>query len=161
MPHKEVVPVLEPSIRGLCVRPYPGHKKGCPNFGKREYCPPQAPLLPLVFDLHRPVIAVWNRFDLAAHVGRLQVKHPEWSWRQLVCCLYWQGTARRALEGEIKVALPQGNIGVLRCPEACGVNVTATMASIGVVLEWPPKTVTYQVALVGQRGPTKEVEQDG
>ncbi|GAG49891.1 unnamed protein product, partial [marine sediment metagenome] len=27
--------------------------------------------------------------------------------------------------------------------------VTMTMAEIGILLEWPPVTVTYQVALVG------------
>jgi hypothetical protein len=38
------------------------------------------------------------------------------------------------------------------CPEACGVDVTATMASIGVALEWPPVSTAYQVALVGSPG---------
>lgn len=34
-------------------------------------------------------------------------------------------------------------------PEACGVDVTATMKLIGIDLEWPPVNVAYQVALVG------------
>jgi len=29
------------------------------------------------------------------------------------------------------------------------VDVTATMASLGIKLEWPPVKVAYQVALVG------------
>jgi hypothetical protein len=38
---------------------------------------------------------------------------------------------------------------VLDTPEAAGVNITATMKSIGIDLEWPPKTVTYQVVVAG------------
>jgi hypothetical protein len=42
---------------------------------------------------------------------------------------------------------------VFLVPEAHGLNVTATMKSIGIELEWPPKTVTYQIALasVGEK----------
>ena len=38
---------------------------------------------------------------------------------------------------------------VNRCPEAMGLDVTATMKSIGVVLEWPPRELAVQVALAG------------
>lgn len=44
---------------------------------------------------------------------------------------------------------PQPWLRVLTCPEACGVDVTATMKRIGIELQWPPKTLAYQVALVG------------
>jgi hypothetical protein len=42
------------------------------------------------------------------------------------------------------------NYKVTACPEAMGVVVTETMANVGIKLEWPPKTVTYQVALAGK-----------
>jgi hypothetical protein len=29
------------------------------------------------------------------------------------------------------------------------VNITETMESVGIVLEWPPENLTYQVALAG------------
>lgn len=35
------------------------------------------------------------------------------------------------------------------CPEAMGVNVTATMKNLGVTLEWPPQKVVYKVAIIG------------
>jgi hypothetical protein len=38
-----------------------------------------------------------------------------------------------------------------RCPEALGLNVTATMRMIGIDLEWPPREFTYQVALAGAK----------
>jgi len=34
-------------------------------------------------------------------------------------------------------------------PEAYGVNVTATMAAVGIKLQWPPRDKTYQIALAG------------
>ena len=149
---ERVDPVLDYSVRGLCTRRYPNHPRGCPNFGKRPTCPPQAPLLENVFDLSQPVYAVWNVFDLASHVDRMREKHPDWTWRQLVNCLYWQGGARKVLRRRVEDFMGGLRAGhcPLYCPEACGVNVTETMKSIGEILEWPPKTKTYQVALVGR-----------
>lgn len=147
MPSASVTPVLDVSVRRLCVRPYRGHPRGCPNFNKKPCCPPQARLFENVFDLDRPVIAVWNVFDLAAHVDRMRAKHPGWSWAQLVCCLYWQAGARKKLRIGISKALLPG-MRAEACPEAMGVDVTATMASIGVTIEWPPVTTTIQVALL-------------
>lgn len=146
-----VIPIFEPRVRSLCTKPYPGHPNGCPNFCKRPSCPPQAPLLPEVLDLSSTVCCVWNAFDLAAHVERLRARHPAWSNRQLRCCLYWQNAARKRLRERVDQLLEQqrGYI-ALYCPEGSGVNVTATMADVGIELEWPPVRVAHQVALVGK-----------
>ena len=146
----QVVPVVDHSVRGLCVRPYPGHKKGCPNFGKRGSCPPSARFVEDVIDLSKPVFAVYNVFDLGAHVAKMKLKHPGWSVRQLRNCLYWQGGARKRLRELVRESVRDDTV-VLFCPEACGVDVTETMRNAGVVLEWPPVNLTYQVALVGVR----------
>ena len=152
MPYAEANIVYDPKVLGLCRKPYHGHPKGCPS--KRADCPPKAEMLPALLDMDQPAFAVWNIFDLAAHVEKMRGRHPEWSWRQLVNCLYWQGTARKQLRGEIKAFLDAQpyltHWRVLTCPEACGLNVTATMKALGHNLEWPPKTKTYQVALVGE-----------
>jgi len=144
---------LDPSVRALCRRPYPGHPRGCPNWGKRPACPPEAALLSERMDLSRPVGVVWNRFDLGAHVARMRAKHPEWSDRQCRCCLYWQPRARKQLRAALREALRQFGPGrmMATCPEAMGVNVTETMRRVGVVLEWPPVQWAYQVALIGYR----------
>jgi hypothetical protein len=166
MPHALVQTiVVDPKVRSLCARPYPGHPKGCPNVGQRDTCPPRARLLQELLDLDRPVYAVWSSFDLGVHIERMRLAHPVWSDRQLVNCLYWQAGARKVLRGEIdaflrehpELARPGLTVSgcVLTCPEACGVNVTATMATLGVELQWPPKTITYQVALAGF--PTRSV----
>lgn len=146
----QVDPVVDHSVRGLCVRPYPLHPKGCPNFGKCDRCPPKAPFFEEAFDLALPVFAVVNQFDLAAHVARMAARNPDWSDRQLRCVLYWQGTARKQLQEKIQTALA-GLPGYVAtwCPEGMGVNVTATMQAIGVPMEWPPVNVAMQVALLG------------
>lgn len=152
MPSAIVKPVIDRSVRGLCIKPYPGHPKGCPNHGKRATCPPLALLIGEVLDLDDIVWVIWNRFNFARHVERMRARHSDWSRRQLECCLYWQGTARKALRAEIeefKEGRREWGLRLVVCPEACGVDVTATMDSIGVHLEWPPKRFTYQVALAG------------
>lgn len=152
---REVRPVIDTSVRNLCSRPYPNHPKGCPNYGKRDMCPPQSPLLWDKFDENMKVYALWADFDLGAHVRRMKEKHPEWSYRQLSCCLYWQGTARKFMKKEAFKWLSEFDtarmLGVTACPEAMGVNVTATMKSIGVELEWPPKNITRVIWVAGVR----------
>lgn len=150
MPFIQVSPVIDYNVRSLCIRPYPGHPKGCPNYGKKEGCPPNAPLFDKRYDLSRPAYAIINKFDFAKHVNRMKERHPEWSKRQLECCLYWQPRARKQLLQQIKYFLIyHPGYAVTTCPEAMGVDVTASMRNIGIELEWPPETVTYQVALAG------------
>lgn len=146
------VPPVDPRIRGLCGRPYPGHPHGCPNSGRGKSlpdCPPRAPLIDEVFSA--PLHVIVHRFHLAAHVARMRQKHPAWSQRQLENCLYWQGTARKQLNEEIRQVILHhlDPLAVTIRPEAMGVNVTALCAQLGVTLEWPPVNYTYQVALVG------------
>lgn len=145
-----IQPVIDYSVRGLCVRPYPGHPRGCPNFNKKSGCPPSAPKFDQYFDMSQPIYAIINRFDLASHRDRMRLLHPSWSHRQLDCCLYWQGSARKLLSIEIdRFLIDYSGYEINTCPEAMGVNITETLRSIGVVLEWPPVQYTYQVALAG------------
>lgn len=155
MPWARVTPVfLEHPAGRLCQRPYHGHPRGCPNYGQVTHpsCPPRAAHFRTVCDLSRPVWAIWNRFDFAGHVAAMKARHPDWSQRQLECCLYWQPKARRALSlilSEFELSEDGRGTHTFMVPEARGINVTETMRSIGIELEWPPRTVTYQVALAG------------
>jgi len=153
----QVDPVYEPSVRAVCVKAYPLHPHGCPNFAHKDTCPPKAPKLPEVFDLTRPCYAIINSFDLGNHVTAMQLKHPEWSARQLTCCLYWQPKARKMLEMLIAafVAKHPGHV-IARCPEAMGLNVTETLRRAGVEMEWPPVNIALQVALAARPAPAKE-----
>jgi hypothetical protein len=149
MPVVQVEPVYDPKVRGLCARSYHNHPKGCPNLG-RAGCPPHAPLLGTFFNLEKPCYLIYNIFDFGGHVAKMRAKHPMWTQRQLECCLYWQTTARKQLQGLIYEAMDdlQG-YQYTRCPEAMGLNVTETLANVGVAIEWPPVNVTLQVAFAG------------
>ena len=151
MPFLPVLPVFDKSVRGLCVCCYEGHPKGCPNFNHADRCPPKAPMLPEVFDMSGPFFAIYSRFPLGEHVEAMRQAHPNWSYRQLSCVLYWQGTARKKLKAEItafKVANP-GKWLIETTPEAFGLNVTETMKRIGIDLPWPAREFVYHVALAG------------
>ena len=146
----QVETVANPNIVGLCLQPYHNHPKGCPNWGKKKSCPPEAKPVGKIIDMRRPTYCVYNVFDFAGHINKMRKKHPAWSYYQLRCCLYWQGTARKQLREKLTTFLELFlDYTVLLTPEACGVDVTATMASAGIVLEWPPENVVYQVALAG------------
>ena len=135
----------------MCKLPYPGHPKGCPNYGKRRACPPRQRLLPDIFNMTRPLYVICTSFDLKSHVSFLQKTHPTWSRRQLYCCLYWQGKARKNLKAAAE-EFKKNNSGyfVSFCPEAMGVNVSSMMKKVvEVSLEWPVETIAYQVAIAG------------
>jgi hypothetical protein len=151
MPWVEVVPVVDYHVRSLCYAPYPGHEKhGCPNYGKKDRCPPKAPLIRDLIDLSKPCYAIYNVFDLGAFVEKMREKHPTWSYRQLSCCLYWQPGARRVLKDELKgFAREHRGLVLLGTAEACGVNWTETMKSVGIELQWPPTKFAYQIVLAG------------
>jgi predicted metal-binding protein len=146
----QVNPVSDYYVRQLCCKPYPGHPKGCPNFNHKEGCPPSADLFDHIYDLSKPVYAIVNIFDFKAHTDRMRELHPSWSERQVRCCLYWQAGARKQLLIKIKDFLrSHRGYSIETCPEAMGVNVTETMKKAGLILEWPPETVAFQIALAG------------
>lgn len=152
MPFAEVKLTIDYNVRNLCTHPYCDHPSGCPNYGKRGSCPPHAPHVEKIFDLSKPVYVIWNVFDFKAHLAKMERLHPDWSDRQKRCCLYWQGSARKVLRWEIEAfQAAHPGLYVTTCPEAMGVNVTETMWSIGQMLQWPPSTKAYQVAIAGTR----------
>lgn len=156
MPICYVKPVIDLSVRQLCYQPYPNHPKGCPNYGKRDTCPPKAPFFDEIFDLNKPILAVWVSFDLTAHRTRMLKKHPNWTRRQQDCCLYWQGSVNKRLRINVahhitRHVLFDNNkfLIVTYVPEAMAVNVTETMKNAGVELEWPPENKVIKVAFIG------------
>lgn len=152
MPWIEVHPIIDVKIKGLCTRPYPGHKKGCPNFSKRPGCPPNSPLFSDVIDISQPVYAIYNIFPFKEHVEKMRAKWPDKSERFLRCCLYWQKNARKQLREQAKLFLRSfPHLKIITCPEAQGVNLTETMKNAKIVLEWPPENVAFQIILAGNK----------
>lgn len=140
------------SPRSLCVKAYPGHKKGCPNYGKLDLCPPNVGMIEQIYDLTKDIYCIYIAFDLASHVKKMKQKHPNWNDRQLRNLLYWQGTAKKMLREEVKKFLSEyESLGykVISSPEAMGVDVTKTLKQIGIILEWSPVNKVYKVTFAG------------
>lgn len=140
------------SPMGLCAASYPGHPHGCPNYGKKDNCPPGMPAIDEVFDLTRPMYCVCSKFDMAAHTAGMRRRHPGWSERQLACCLYWQAGVRklhREYAAEVYNRLKAPGFALTDSPEAMGVLVTETLGNRGIALEWPPVRFVYKVSFAG------------
>ncbi len=60
MTYQVIKPVIDYAVRDLCQRPYPGHKKGCPNYGKKMGCPPHASRFENLIDLNHSIYAIFN-----------------------------------------------------------------------------------------------------
>lgn len=136
--------------REWCKLPYPDHPKGCPMYGKKDTCPPQAPLINSFFDLSKPVFLLAVEFDLSAHIERMLQKHPDWSDRQARCVLYWQESVNKSLRGECdKFRWLNPQMITTICPEAMGVNVMETARHCGIPIETKPKKIVYKIALAG------------
>ncbi len=140
--------VCQPEIQRLCLCPYYNHPKGCPNYGKRTDCPPKTSLFSDVFKEKAYVAAVVFNFKNYLEVKRDE--HPDWTERALRNSRHWQGHLRAELKKFVSEEL-SGCDTVIFNPEAMGVNVTKTCWRVGLKIEWPPKKVVCQVALIGQR----------
>ena len=142
--------VIDYRAREWCKLPYPDHPRGCPNFGQRASCPPEAPLVENHFDLSQPVWLIAVGFDLQHHIGRMRVKHPNWPDRQARCILYWQGSVNKELRSLTQYLVEgTGRIYTL-CPEAMGVQVIKTASRAGVPIRPRPTDYVYKVALAGE-----------
>jgi len=147
---KKVKLVFQPDVRKLCYKKYHNHPRGCPNFAKKQGCPPEAPLITEVIDINKLTYVIFNKFDVGTHADRMKKLHPNWTIRQMYNCLYWQGKARKQLKEEIfRFMAEYPDFLIVRSPEAAGVNLTATMKSIGIELDWPPRKWAYQISVAG------------
>jgi len=131
-----------------CRLPYPRHPKGCPNYGKKEGCPPQAKKVWSI--IKAPYFLVGVCFNLKEHVQRMKRKHREWSDAQARCLLYWQPKVNKKLRHVAERFSSQiPNSIVLYTPEANGVHVFKTCKEIGIVLERNPQNFVWKIALIG------------
>jgi hypothetical protein len=138
------------SPRALCVKPYHGHKLGCPNYGCKRDCPPLAPMYDAVFNINNNNFALGISVDINEHIAEMKDRHPSWSERQIWNPLYWQGSIRKLLKEHINAFIsenPQYRA-TLR-PEAMGVDVVKTLENVDKQLKWYPSTIITKVAFLG------------
>jgi len=79
MAYKLVSPVIDLSVRQLCKHPYCNHPKGCPNYARKRYCPPDCRLISEIIDLRKDVFVIWNIFSFKEHCEKMSQRHPDWS----------------------------------------------------------------------------------
>ena len=128
--------VCSKDIPYYCKLPYPGHPKGCPNYGKRQDCPPNTPFVLDLLDESKKMYLVYSEFNLDNHVEKMRFKFPTWSERQLRNVLYWQPTSKKQLRERCTIACEIfGCRYVLTKGEAYGVNFYATAFHSGLKLE--------------------------
>jgi hypothetical protein len=146
--------VLEPKARQWCTLPYPDHPHGCPNFGKHVTCPPEAPEAAGWLTGTSTLWLAYVKFDLAAHVAKMQAQQPGWSMRQARCLLYWQPSVNKCLREfteQLLVKLSRhGAIKATYCPEAMGIQVLQTANNAGIPIQQHPVNYIYKVALVAK-----------
>jgi predicted metal-binding protein len=142
--------VINDRVREWCKIPYEGHPMGCPNWNKSSKCPPQVSLLDEVFDLSKRHWFTVVAFNLDLHRKKMIQNHPNWTFRQCNCCLYWQNTVRKQLKIQcegLTQYVPRSMYTLL--PEAMGVNVFKTARRHGIMLKRNPENIVYKLALVG------------
>lgn len=131
--------------KAWCELPYPGHKKGCPNYGKG--CPLSR--VEKYFDLTKPHWFAITRFNLLGHAEKMKALHPLWTDRQCRCVLYWQNGVRKILNKMCEEFIRGRNLIYHKIPEAMGVHVIKTMRKLGQPIETKPKDTVCKVALMG------------
>lgn len=139
--------------REWCKLPYPNHPRGCPNYGKRFTCPPQAPFITFWLGGATKLWFVCVGFDIKEWANRMLLKHPHWTDRQARCLLYWQPKVNKELqEATYQFASRKGSDCVLKgvtyCPEAMGVNVIETAQRQGLPIQANPQDTIYKISLV-------------
>lgn len=143
-------------IQNLCKLKYSQHPHGCPNYGKRDTCPPNQPLINKVLDFSQSLYIIYTEFQVGKFAEKIGKKHPDWTQRQGYNLRYWQPIARKELREEAEKFLDKHEGTIINyCPEAYGVNLVALMLKLGIKLKWnywkehKLDNVTYRIALVG------------
>lgn len=140
-----------------CNLPYSDHPKGCPNFGKKDGCPPFAPRWNELIE--SPFYLVYRKFDLEAQEKRMLEKHPKWSKRQARCCLYWQRHVIRCLSDEawcdvMDLEYQTGDCyDVIENPEGAGIDMFETCRRVGIELErdYLNQQYVYKMVIIGKK----------
>jgi hypothetical protein len=142
------------SPRSMCVRPYKGHKNGCPNFGKLKTCPPNIPsMYDQVFDVS-DVYAIVTRFNLYMHYEKMRLNNPGLAEGQVRNKMYWQPIDIK--NNDIAIAEYYNENPEMReyistrLLECMGVDVINTMKDAGLNLTFEEREYTYRVAFLAK-----------
>ena len=124
------------SVNYLCTQQYHKHKKGCPNFNRKQGCPPHIQHLSQQYDLES-INMLLLKFPFRYYISLKQQDHPDWSLRQLSNQRHWQKHLKANLNeywNNTKEEYP--GYKVIENPEGQGVNVEETLKLLNIDLDW-------------------------
>ena len=144
----------EEQPRSLCIKTYPGHPEGCPNYGKNEECPPKIPAMyDWIFDT-RDVYAVITEFDLLAWYEYRRKRKPYLPEGQIKNKMYWQTKDKAKNELAVKDFYKQypekKDYVYTNYLECMGVHLVKTLEENGINLEFPVKDFSRRISLVAK-----------
>lgn len=67
------------SVQNFCKLKYPQHPNGCPNYSKKECCPPNQPLIDKVLDLSKDIYVIYTKFPIGEFAEKMKREHPDWT----------------------------------------------------------------------------------
>ncbi|MBU7016320.1 MAG: hypothetical protein HXS44_02330 [Theionarchaea archaeon] len=136
---------IDHNVRDLCRKPYPGHPKGCPNYGKKKECPPQAPLLEDFIDISQP-----HYFVVLKCIRNGRFPNQESTLEEAQFHSYWSDTLEKILCKYIQ-EFQKDHPGTVFTyhPSAVGVDVLETARNVGIPLQENPEKVFHKIVLIG------------
>lgn len=141
---------IDRNVQDYCLLKYPGHPRGCPNYGIKDGCPPGALMLNEILDMNKDIYVIYVEYDVRKFADRMKTIHPKWTDRQAYCCLYWQKIPRTELRAEEDRARTEfGLTQISTSPEANGVNIQYLFRQLGISLEWPVRNISRHVSIGG------------
>ena len=135
---------IDYTVRDLCRQPYPGHPKGCPHYGKKKECPPQAPLLEDFIDILQP------HYFIVLKCSRNRRCNSQENTSEDQFRSYWNDTLEEILHEYIHEFQKDhpGTVFTFH-PSAVGVDVLETARNVGIPLEENPEKVFYKIVFIG------------
>jgi predicted metal-binding protein len=136
------------NIGEWCKKPYPGHKHGCPNYGKKELCPPFSKFMKDNIEKYHYFYLIYAEFDFRGYKDEMSILLPDWTEKQLGCCLYWQTQLKNKFYTYVKEFITSTDL-LLGCGsgfgkniqsmESGGINVFKTLTNNNILYEDRPK----------------------
>ena len=142
------------SPRSMCIKPYKGHKYGCPNYGRLPTCPPNMPcMFDQMYDVNE-VYAVVTKFDREAYFDIRRAKRPDLPEGQIRNLRNWQPISVKETElavREFYLENPdKANYVSTNYLECMGVQVQDSLRPVGIDIVFPPGRFVYRVSFVGK-----------
>jgi hypothetical protein len=162
---KEKTIIFSEDVEEWCLRPYPNHPNGCPNFN-HHLCLPYAPFLRDYIDNYSYFYLVYVHFNFAKYKESRKEENPEFfnSENRLKCLLYWQNSVKKLLREKIERLIHLNtDLLIAGCGsgmrikgynydvysmEAMGINVFSTLKLNKIPFELRPKNMIILCSLI-------------